>query len=393
MYSCYGPAMLFLLACHHPDPQRHAPEPEPERWTVFVYMNGDNDLEEYVVHDLNELEAGGSSAYVDVIVQADRIEGYDDRDGDWTGTRRYRIEADADLETVTSPVIEELGELDMGDPAVLADFLAWGDAEYPADHRVLALWDHGDGWTIAPSEAVSWDDTDGNDLSIAEGELAAGLEAADPFDIVAFDACNMANWEVGHALAPYADFMVASEATVGGEGLQYTPLLTLLRDAPATDARTLADAMARDAAVTGEEWTFSAIDLSRMDALAEAIDALAGAALGDGALRDALLADRDASRGADADWHDYYLDLGSFAAVVAADENQPALAGPAAEVARALAASVVGEYGNDPYKWAGGLTIFFDLSDPWYVDLYHEGAGATWADATRWDELMVEMAR
>ena len=64
---------------------------------------------------------------------------------------------------------------------------------------------------------------------------------------------------------------------------------------------------------------------------------------------------------------------------------------PGADIVDALADAEVGVYGNEPYKWTGGLTIFFDLSDEYYVDLYHEGAGATWAEATRWDELMIEM--
>ena len=169
--------LLALLACKPPAPAAPGPQSTPttptafgeddggagETWTVLVFMNGDNNLEGYVTHDLNELEAGGEGGGVRVLVQADRSPGYDDSDGDWTGTRRYEIVGDDDLAQVTSP-FEDLGELDMGDPAVLADFLAWGLATAPADHVLLALWDHGDGWTAAPATAppppaISSDDT------------------------------------------------------------------------------------------------------------------------------------------------------------------------------------------------------------------------------------------
>ncbi|MBK9645755.1 MAG: hypothetical protein IPO67_11500 [Deltaproteobacteria bacterium] len=89
---------LLFIAC--------APAPEPEgepdliapveddpgaAWTILVYMDGDNDLESYVMHDLNELEASMLSPDVRVLVLADRAEGYVTEDGDWTTTRRYEI--------------------------------------------------------------------------------------------------------------------------------------------------------------------------------------------------------------------------------------------------------------------------------------------------------------
>ena len=58
--------MLFLLACAGPQPADDGPPAAPPSdtasaeaaWTLLVYIAGDNDLEPYVVHDLNELEVG-----------------------------------------------------------------------------------------------------------------------------------------------------------------------------------------------------------------------------------------------------------------------------------------------------------------------------------------------
>ena len=50
-----------------------APPAHQAKWTVMVYISGDNDLEEYVVKDIElELAPTGSSANVQVVALADR---------------------------------------------------------------------------------------------------------------------------------------------------------------------------------------------------------------------------------------------------------------------------------------------------------------------------------
>ncbi|MFZ5482508.1 MAG: clostripain-related cysteine peptidase [Myxococcota bacterium] len=412
--------MVWLLACTAPDddvrlkpPRDGDPAddtgtlptddtgepPAAATWTLLVFMNGDNDLEEYVAHDLNELEQVGSQAGLTVLVQADRIDGYDDSDGDWTGTRRYTIAGDDDEATVSSPY-EELGELDMGDSAVLADFLAWGWETAPADHVAVVLWNHGDGWSIVadrppgPAEMISSDDTSGNHLSIAEGELADGLAGlwdarGAGIDVIGFDACNMASWEVAHALSYWGDYMVAAETWVGGEGLQYEQTQeAMLAGAPPAE---VADEMARTAVEIGEELTYGAVDLGRMDALAGALDALADAALADPAALPMLLAYRDEARGVDFDYEDWYLDVADLGVVVAAGEHAE-MAAAASPIAGLVDDAMVGVYATGPWTWTGGLATFFDLTDAGILYDYSFGSGATWSHQTRWDELLAALA-
>src|SRR5688500_15670915 len=107
LLACTSPQPGSAGSGNHDDDATPDPDGEPAdtgdtegepaeiaRWTFLVWMDGDNDLEEYVVHDLNELEQVGSGDGINVVVQADRIPGYDDSDGDWTGTRRYFITPD-----------------------------------------------------------------------------------------------------------------------------------------------------------------------------------------------------------------------------------------------------------------------------------------------------------
>jgi len=50
-----------------------------------------------------------------------------------------------------SPVIQELGVVDMGHYQTLIDFIQWGKYEFsPAEHYFINVWDHGTGWHDLP---------------------------------------------------------------------------------------------------------------------------------------------------------------------------------------------------------------------------------------------------
>ena len=88
-----------------------------KQWTFLVYLVGDNNLEGAGIDDLNEMEQVGSSDQVNIIVQFDRIAGYDSTNGDWTSTRRYYATQDSLPSTISSLLLEDLGELNMGRPS------------------------------------------------------------------------------------------------------------------------------------------------------------------------------------------------------------------------------------------------------------------------------------
>ncbi len=377
-------------------------KPELAHWQFLIYMDGDNDLEAYVVHDLNELELTGSGDGVEVLVQADRIEGYSKKDGDWTGARRYRIEHDEDPDLVASPVIEDLGEIDMGSPDTLAAFLDWAATDYPAERRVLVLWNHGDGWLVqdpeaapagAPPPGIASDDTSGSAISIAEGELAAGLEASvaahGRLDVVAFDACNMASWEVAHALQPYAAYLSAAESWVGWEGFIYQDVLAYMRANPEAGAGDVATEMSRGAVEQGGELTHSATDLDAVLAVSAAISELGAIGLADPEASVALLAARDRAHGVEEGYEAWYLDLGDFAVQVEAGAH-PELSPVAATLRTSLDTAVLGSFTADDYSWAQGLTLLFDPI-PRYMDSYSTGDGATWSRDTNWDEYLLSL--
>jgi len=108
----------------------------PAKWTVMVYLAGDNNLDGAGVTDLMEMKSVGSNSDVNVIAQFDRA------GGKGTSKRFYLRKGT----TLTADAVADLGETDTGDPAVLEGFLTWGIKTYPADHYMAVIWNHGAGW-------------------------------------------------------------------------------------------------------------------------------------------------------------------------------------------------------------------------------------------------------
>jgi hypothetical protein len=198
-------------------------------WTIAVYLDADNDLEQFGLIDMNEMEAG-LAGDVNVIVLIDRAEGYDTSDGDWTDARVYRITADKDMDAIRSPVIARPGELNMGDPAVLETFLAATLTHFPARRTALVLWNHGGGWQAhAIDHGIPGQEHGTDYLTVPQlaGAVRGALDRAgrERLDIVGFDMCLMAQYEVAVELADLAAVLIASQATEPGDGWPYDRLL------------------------------------------------------------------------------------------------------------------------------------------------------------------------
>lgn len=211
------------------------------KWTLLIYLDADNNLEGPGVEDVNEMETVGSTDDVNILIQFDRIEEYDVTNGDWKDTKRFRVMKDDDKETISSPVLEEMGEVDMGDPENLIDFVKWGVDNYPAENYAIVFWNHGGAF-----RGVCWDDTSndgkGDPLSMPEIRYAM-LEIKDYIgknvELVGFDACLMANIAVLYQLRDVSDYAIASGYNEPGDGWPYEKFLPALVDDPDMDAEEL----------------------------------------------------------------------------------------------------------------------------------------------------------
>ena len=192
-------------------------KPPVKDWTVMVWVASDNNLYQYQVNNLTDAEKVGTTPQMNVVAQISRVP-------DGGGCQRIAIEKQPDGNH-HSPVLQELGSTNMGDPKNLADFIKWTKANYPANHYMLVLNDHGNGWqgTCEDESHDGW-----LTLPKLEESLKEAREATDgkPLDVVGFDACLMANVETADQLKDETKYLVGSEETEGGAGWQYNKVLS-----------------------------------------------------------------------------------------------------------------------------------------------------------------------
>ena len=236
------------------------------KWTVMVYMSGDNNLEDYIVKDLElELAALGSTANVQVTALADRGPGYDKSRGDWQTTKLYHptqgMLADA------ASAVADWGERNMGDPQTLRDFVTWSKTNYPADRYALFFWGHGwgwhPGWTMEDASHNGGDGLDPNEVASVQGAMG-------PIDVVGYDACNMAQIEIMELWNGFATTLTGSQEFVNMDGIEYDVLLSRLNANTGWTADQVAVATS-ESTVFEVTWSAMAVD-ARYTALRTAVD-------------------------------------------------------------------------------------------------------------------------
>ncbi|MFO0750341.1 MAG: clostripain-related cysteine peptidase [Myxococcota bacterium] len=349
-------------------------------WTVLVYMVADNNLEEASVADLEEMAAVGGSAGLRFVVQVDRSKGYSTASlpgiGNWTTAKRLVVDAGGMHE------VSDLGEVDMTDPAVLADFIAWGNAAFPADRHMLVFWDHGGGWTGFGQDETT---PGGPLLSLATVKqgVARGLQSAAlvRFDVIAFDACLMATYEVARVLSPFGEYLLASEESEPGHGWDYRAFAKV-RDnpsrAPVDVASDVIDGFFAQGTQqhSGADLTQSLIDLTLVDTLDTALGKFATRLAGVdasqiGSVGQARSSAQRFGKTAQVEQEPQLVDLGSFAGLLGSTTN---VADSEAGTLRSAIQSVVLRLRNgNAARDASGLSIYFplfrSLYDAHYDDL------------------------
>ena len=211
-------------------------------WTIMVFSNAKNDLEKYLIDDMNEMELVGSTDKVNVVVELGRMAGYDASDGDWTGVRRYLVTKDSDMTRLASRKLADLGMVDMGDYRSLADFGKWAKQAYPAKRYMLIIENHGSGWEKdvrhgRADRGISYDEQSGSHINTPQ--LALALKEMGKVDVFGTDACLMQMAEVVYEIKDHADYIVGSEETEPGDGYTYNDFLGPVVKNPSMGAQEL----------------------------------------------------------------------------------------------------------------------------------------------------------
>jgi hypothetical protein len=287
---------------------------QKKKWTMMVYLAGDNNLDNNGVIDLKEMKKTGSTPDLNVIAQFDRA-------GAGVPTSRYYLKKDTSLD---ADAVQSLAETNSGSPDALLDFIKWGVTGYPAEHYLLVLWNHGQGWDDTDiyaeergagarllrssrvrhaffrssvveaaklavgngktTRAILLDDNAKDFLDNLEMKnvlKAAKKLLGRKLDIVGMDACLMSMAEVGYQMRESVCYTVGSEQTEPLDGWPYDTILAALSKKPGMPPDILSKTIAQNyiASYKGssDAVTHSACDLTTSTEFAGSVKKLATA--------------------------------------------------------------------------------------------------------------------
>lgn len=373
------------------------------KWTVLVYLNAANDLNEFGDLNFNQMERVAGNANVRFVVQwKQAFLPSLSPDPSFEGTRRYLASQDT-TDQIRSQLIQDMGMgVDMGAASTLQEFVEWGKTYFPADRTVLVVWNHGNGWRRKigfpdPTRGVSYDDETGN--SIDTWELASALGPGQ-VDILAWDASLMQMMEVNYEIRTKAELIVGSEESPPGAGYPYDEVFDnflATPDAATLDlAKSFVDATLLVPEYASQKITQSVISSSDLPGLATAIDALAGALIAEKLLAQPgfnayVQAARDDSQSYSPSTTRHYRDLHDL--TLELDQAEGVYTPPAAILAanqgvrNALASAILYEGHNFNSPDSHGISI--DFSPAFRFSSYAgDYAQLQIAGATRWDEWL-----
>ena len=372
--------VVFVLVVSMTGSAFAAPPAAQAKWTVMVYISGDNNLEDYVVKDIEtELAPTGSSANVQVVALADRGPGYDTSYGDWQTTKLFHVSQG--MTAAPENAVADWGEKNMGDPQTLIDFVTWTKSNYPADHYALYFWGHG--WNWHPG-VVMLDDTDNDTLDYEE--MKPILPSLGFIDVVGYDGCNMASIEIFDLWHGYATAVTSSQEYVGWEGVQYDLVLAQLAANPNMTADQVAIATSQSASAD-KTWSAIAVD-TRFDTLITAVDQWSVA------LNNGLAANRrkyDRAFGATRSFWQAPMDKDLYDMAYELNRNvsDANIKAKSQAVMNAVTAVILHERHTNAYADAHGITIYHISKASEKDDNYfYYRSTIDFALQTNWDEFL-----
>ncbi|MFA6433700.1 MAG: clostripain-related cysteine peptidase [Elusimicrobiales bacterium] len=391
-----------------------------KEWTIMVYMNGKNDLSNYILKDLNEMEAVGPAPNINIVTESGRLAaaapfyltdpatveppwvtplfhvgGRDTsvQNGDsagWEGIRRYEIVKDTDNQKINSKLLETLGKTDMGDYNHLADFAVWAKTRYPARHYMLIVWNHGDGWRSRSTDlksmtkGISYDSQTGNGITTVQ--LGLALKKIGGVDLYASDACLMQMSEVVYELKDSVPLIVGSEEIEPNDGWAYDLFLDRVRKnrtglTPEVMAAAAVGGYNQSYRVKGQDSTISAVSTGNMAAFRQLADEWAGLAMAKG--------EKDILKRAMAGTKEYAgmdsRDFTGFLTQVASNTGSAELKSKSKELINFIGGKIVLKNATSgaEYKTSAGLGVYLPMYG--YDANYSKLA---WSVDGKWDEFL-----
>ncbi|MFN8007602.1 MAG: clostripain-related cysteine peptidase [Terriglobia bacterium] len=153
-------------------------------------------------------------------------------DPSWLKT--YLLESILEGDTVNV-----IGPTKTGNPQVFSDFMNFALTNFPAKRKMIVIWGHGNGFSVASDSGTPSEDRD----QLLPSEIRSAIRALNlgvPIDILGFNACQMDMVEILNHLKDIVGISIASEGNTPKESWPYDKILKKLRKNPQMDARELA---------------------------------------------------------------------------------------------------------------------------------------------------------
>jgi hypothetical protein len=260
--------------------------------------------------------------------------------------------------------------------------------------------------------AICFDDGTGRSLDTLELERVMHEIAAitgQPLDLLGMDACLMANLETAYQVREHVCYLVASEELVPGYSWPYDTILATLRGNDTMPAADLAQLIVSEYVAFYEKHppmlnygdvTKVALDLSRIDDIAQAADELAGAVLANLSTQAPLLwevqnatKERETFQGKRkltcTKFAIHLWDLGAVAASLALRSSDAAVQAAARAVGEALRESgavIKEDHRGEWFDGIGGLSIYAWMPGVERISPFYEDVA--FAQDTRWSEML-----
>ena len=389
-----------------------------KKWTVMVYLAGDNNLDANGVADIAEMKKTGSSEEVNIIAQFDRS-------GANRPTNRYYLKKGTSAQ---ADVVESLGEVNTGKPEFLLDFIKWGIGHFPADRYMIVLWNHGQGWddtdifagerlrdsrllrtgrirhaffrtTVEKAAKLSAGnakiarailiDDDARDfldsLELKQVLLSARAFLGRKIDILGMDACLMSMAEVGYQMRSSIQIMVGSEETEPLDGWPYDTIMDHLVTHPGITPRELSKVIVKKYISsykgTGESVTQSACDMAASSQFAEAVKFLGEsltAGLSDTRIRNQILTARNRAQEYQVSDNVDMINLCQLLKNTIVDATINEAADRVIETIRMRKLIISSAFTGSAMKYSNGIAIYFPtrMVSPLYARLdFHRKTG------------------
>lgn len=245
-------------------------------WAIYWYLCG-SDLETnggFATTDLNEMLQVQLPENVNVVIQTGGSNVWQNDMVDPSKTQRWLYNSEG------LQLVDEQEAANMGDAQTLYDFLAFANANYPADKVAVTFWNHGGGSV----SGAAFDERYGQD-SLNLAEMYQAFDAVWPanteapaLELVGFDTCLMATVDVAATFQSFAKYLVASEEVEPGNGWLYSGWMGALAEDPTMDGSKLGMAICNtyyegcEAVGTQDQTTLSLTDLTKLSGLLEAYE-------------------------------------------------------------------------------------------------------------------------